>query len=270
MSPPPRTERILSSAASPNPDNARLECSGTWFPANPHGMGEPARPTAPRIGKRPLLAHAMKVLLVDDHALFRAGLRLLLSTIAADMQVLEAATVEQAETLALEHPDLQLCLLDLMLKDEHGLQALQRIKAAAPGVAAVVVSASTDAASVRASLDAGAMSYIPKSMPPEQLTHAMRQVLEGRIYLPEEVMRAELAMPAPATLALSPRQLDVLGGLSRGLPTKLIARELQLSEHTVKEYIAALFQVLGVHNRTEAVIKASRLGIASRFAVPAP
>ena len=83
------------------------------------------------------------------------------------------------------------------------------------------------------------------------------------------VMRAELASPAPAMLVLSPRQVDVLGGLSRGLPTKLIARELQLSEHTVKEYIAALFQVLGVHNRTEAVIKASRLGIASKFSAPA-
>lgn len=205
----------------------------------------------------------MKVLLVDDHALFRAGLRLLLSTIAPEMQVLEAATVAQAEALAAAHPDLRLCLLDLMLKDQHGLLALTQIKSVAPAVAVVVVSASDDQASIRASLDAGAMSFVPKSMAPEMLTLAMRQVLAGQVYLPEDMLLSDAAAsPAMPRPALSPRQLDVLGGLSRGLPTKLIARELQLSEHTVKEYIASLFQSLAVHNRTEAVIKAARLGLA--------
>ncbi|APW38008.1 hypothetical protein RD110_13055 [Rhodoferax koreense] len=204
----------------------------------------------------------MKVLLVDDHALFRAGLRLLLSTIAPDMQVLEAGTVEQVEALAAAHTDLQLCLLDLKLKEQHGLLALNRIKLLAPSVAVVVVSAADDQASIRASLDAGAMSYVPKSMPPEMLTLAMRQVLAGRIYLPEDMLLSEAAASPDTTApALSPRQADVLAGLSRGLPTKIIARELGLSEHTVKEYIAALFQALGVHNRTEAVIKAARLGL---------
>jgi two-component system nitrate/nitrite response regulator NarL len=89
------------------------------------------------------------------------------------------------------------------------------------------------------------------------LTHALQRVLAGAVYLPDQVVSALAATPPPA--ALTPRQQQVLQGLSRGLPTKLIARELDLSEHTVKEYIAIIFQALGVHNRTEAVIKASQL-----------
>ena len=200
----------------------------------------------------------MKILLIDDHALFRAGMRLLLGTIAPDVQVFEASTVGESLVLAQAHPDLQLCLLDLELKQERGLPALGQIKAAAPGVAVVIVSGSEDRATVRACLEAGAMSYIPKSVPSEVFLQALLRVLAGEVFLPPGIGDGDPVSP-PAAPAMTPRQREVLYALSRGLPTKLIARELSLSEYTVKEHIGEVFRILGVHSRTEAVIKASRL-----------
>ncbi len=207
----------------------------------------------------------MKILIVDDHALFRAGLRMLLATIGHKVTCLEAASVADALALIEQNPDLQLCLLDLSLKNEHGLGAIQRIKQSAPQVAVVVVSGADDSATIRSCIDAGAMSFIPKSVAPEILTQALQHVLSGAVYLPDQIMSAMEEMPN--RVQLTPRQQQVLKCLSRGLPTKLIARELELSEHTVKDHIAMLFQALGASNRTEAVIKASQLRLRESFAV---
>ncbi|MGD9943157.1 MAG: response regulator [Burkholderiaceae bacterium] len=205
---------------------------------------------------------AIQILLVDDHALFRAGLRMLCATLQRDVQVLEAATIAEALRLTEAHPQLKLCLLDLALRNEDGIDALSRLKEAAPGVAVVIVSATEESAVIRRCLDAGAMSFIPKSAGPEMLTEALRQVLAGHVYLPQGVTEsAGEAVPRAGMPALTPRQLDVLRALCRGLPTKLIARELDLSEYTVKDHITAIFQSLGVRNRTEAVIRAVRLGL---------
>jgi two-component system, NarL family, nitrate/nitrite response regulator NarL len=207
----------------------------------------------------------VKVLIVDDHALFRAGLRMLLATIGQKVTCLEAASVADALALIGQNPDLQLCLLDLSLKNEHGLGAIQRIKQSAPQVAVVVVSGADDSATIRSCIDAGAMSFIPKSVAPEVLTQALQHVLRGAVYLPDQIVSA--MQEGPSRVQLTPRQTQVLRALSRGLPTKLIARELDLSEHTVKDHIAMLFQALGATNRTEAVIKASQLRLQESFAV---
>lgn len=202
----------------------------------------------------------MDILLVDDHALFRAGLRLLLASLRPDMIVFEASCVEQALALAQEHRDLRLCLLDLALRQEQGLPAIRAIKLASPCAAVVIVSALDDNETVRSCIMAGAMSYIPKSSPPADLTQALTRVLQGDVFLPPTVFSAG-TFASTKVLALTPRQRDVLSGLNRGLPSKLIARELGISEYTVKEYLADLFRLLGVRNRTEAVIKASRLSM---------
>lgn len=199
----------------------------------------------------------MKILLLDDHALFRAGMRLLLGTLGRDALTLEAETIAEALAITAEHPDLQLCLLDLNLRNENGLDALDRIKTAASDVAIVVVSSNDEAALIRQCLDVGAMSFIAKSAPPEVLAEALRYVLAGEIYLPAQLFDEHDMELSP--LVLSPRQRDVLRGLCRGLSTKSIARDLMLSDFTVKDYIASLFRLLNVHNRTEAVIKAGRL-----------
>ncbi len=202
----------------------------------------------------------MKILLVDDHALFRAGLRMLLSTIGAHVATFEAADAGAALALLREQPDIQLCLLDLALKNEAGIDAIERIKEVAPQVAVVVVSGAEDSATIRRCIDAGAMSFIPKSVTPDVLTQALQAVLGGTIYLPEQIQSRIDEVPPAAVLTR--RQLQVLQCLNRGLPNKLISRELGLSEHTVKDHITLIFQALGAHNRTEAVIKASRMNLA--------
>ncbi len=205
------------------------------------------------------LEYIMKILLIDDHALFRAGVRLLLCTLAPEVQIFEVSGVSDAITVAQSHPDLKLCLLDLELKYERGLPALNQIRAVAPEVSVVIVSGSEDRATVQACLDAGAMSYIPKSVPSEILLHALRRVLVGEVFLPPDIIGVGISGSQPIAPSLTPRQREVLYALSRGLSTKLIARELSLSEYTVKEHVAELFRILEVHTRLEAVIKASRL-----------
>ena len=210
----------------------------------------------------------MKILIVDDHALFRAGLRMLLATIGQDTTCLEATTIAEALTLIAQHADIELCLLDLVLKHERGFDAIGRVKALSSSIAIVVVSGAEDSATIRSCIDAGAMSYIPKSVAPEVLTHALQRVLTGAVYLPEQVAST---LESNLTVgSLTPRQQQVLQGLSRGLPTKLIARELALSEHTVKDHITSIFHAFGVRNRTEAVIKASQLERAEPLATAHP
>jgi DNA-binding NarL/FixJ family response regulator len=198
----------------------------------------------------------VKVLIVDDHALFRAGLRMLLSTIGNSVRCLEAGNIADALALITQHPEVQLCLLDLALKNEQGLEAIQRIKDVAPHVAVVVVSGTDDNGTISSCIDAGAMSFISKSATPDVLRQALGHILKGAVYLPDQIISA---MDDAPLSPLTPRQRQVLQALSRGLPNKLIARELGLSENTVKEHIAAVFAALGVRNRTEAVIKASQL-----------
>ena len=181
---------------------------------------------------------------------------MLLTTICHGATTLEAATIADGVALAEQHPDLELCLLDLSLKNENGLTAITSLKEAAPQAAVVVVSSADDSGTIRACLDSGAMSFIPKSLGPDVLTQALQHVLKGTVYLPEQIVEAVEDEPERPTLTT--RQWEVLHCLSRGLPTKLIAREMNLSEHTVKEHIALLFQALGVRNRTEAVIKGSQ------------
>ncbi len=200
----------------------------------------------------------MKILLVDDHALFRAGLVLLLQLKHPGVRILEAAGVMQA-LQQLQQPELpDLCLLDLDLKTQSGLEVLHRARELAPAMAVVIVSAIEHRAGVLACIQAGAMSYIPKSAPPEELSHALDRVLAGEVYLPEEF--AGLVAGAQRTAAsLTRRQREVLVRLNRGLPNKLIARELGISEYTVKDHIAEILRVLGVQNRTQAVIEARNL-----------
>lgn len=200
----------------------------------------------------------MKILLVDDHELFRAGLRLLLLSIDGSMTVLEACGVGEALAATARHPDLQLCLLDLGLKDGGGLDALRQIKSAVPQAAIVVVSALEDTATVYRCIEAGAMSFVPKSAAPRVLTEALQQVLRGAIYFPAQIIDDMPERPSPRPV-LTPRQLAVLGELSLGLPTKLIASRLSISDSTVNEHIALIFRALRVRNRTQAVIAAGRL-----------
>ena len=200
----------------------------------------------------------MNVLLIDDHALFRAGLRLLLIALDGQIQVTESSRAGEALQALRARSDMQLCLLDLDLRTSSGVNLLDQLRALAPAMPVVVVSALDDRPTIRRCIECGAMSFIPKSAPPDVLLAALQRVLAGEVFLPRGI---DLPSTEPLQVALSPRQRDVLARLARGMPAKSIARDLGLSEHTVKEYTAALFLTLGVHNRTEAVIKASQLAL---------
>ena len=200
----------------------------------------------------------MKVLLVDDHALFRAGLVLLLRLKHPGLEIHEAADVAQALDRLCQPACADLCLLDLDLKAGSGLEVLHRARELAPAMAMVIVSATENPTAVLACIQAGAMGYIPKSASPEVLSQALDRVLAGEVFLPDEfaALAAGTARTAPA---LTRRQREVLIRLNRGLPNKLIARELGITEYTVKDHIADILRILGVQNRTQAVIEARHL-----------
>jgi DNA-binding NarL/FixJ family response regulator len=195
------------------------------------------------------------VLLVDDHALFREGLALLLREVDEGVVVRHAASVPQALQRLDEGGRPDLILLDMVLPGEQGLDALKRMREHAEEVPTVVISGAEDPQLVRDCIEAGAMGFIPKASDSRVMTAALRLVLSGGVYLPSLAIHGSpLVAAEPRPLAeLTPRQRDVLMRLVQGKPNKIIARELGISDTTVKTHVSAVLQCLGVHNRTEAV-----------------
>lgn len=219
------------------------------------------------------LGGVMKVLLVDDHALFREGLRLLLQRMDAGFEVLEAGHVDAALRTMAQHPDLALVLLDLGLPDMAGVDALSLMRTQHPGIPVVVISALQDRPCVLEAINRGAMGFIPKSSDSALLTHALRLVLAGGVYIPVSALvdtpePVDTTTPAGLqaqtemlqTLGLSARQIEVLVQMVQGLPNKLIARNLGLSEATVKSHVTATLRALRVANRTQAVLAVGKMG----------
>ena len=213
----------------------------------------------------------MNILLIDDHPLLRGGMRYLLRSLDADLEMDEANDGTQALNLVAART-YDLVLLDLRMPGLNGMDALAALRAAIPGTPLVVLSAEEDPGVVRAAIDAGAMGFIPKSSTPEVLIQALRLVLAQGVYLPATVLDAAYPASAPLSSAdqkpgkgvlpgLTPRQMDVLRCIIKGKPNKVIARELDVSEGTVKAHLSAVFLALGVHNRTEAVYAAAKLGL---------
>jgi DNA-binding NarL/FixJ family response regulator len=214
----------------------------------------------------------MNILLIDDHPLLRGGMRFLLRSFDPDLTMDEAGNVAQALELVAAHR-YDMVLLDLRMPGLNGMNALAALRAAVPGTPLVILSAEDDPAVVRAAIDGGAMGFIPKSSTPEVLIQALRLVLAQGVYLPPVVLDAAYSSsaPAPSSVAaapgdgslpsLTPRQMDVLRRVIRGKSNKVIARELQVSEGTVKAHLSAVFLALGAHNRTEAVYAAAKLGL---------
>jgi DNA-binding NarL/FixJ family response regulator len=214
----------------------------------------------------------MIILLIDDHPLLRGGMRFLLRSLDAGLEMDEASNAAQAlELVATRSYDL--VLLDLKMPGLNGMDALAALRAAVPGTPLVVLSAEDDPAVVRAAIEGGAMGFIPKSSTPEVLIQALRLVLAQGVYLPPAVLERVTTSPARAPSSapigpsdamlpgLTPRQMDVLRCVIRGKPNKVIARELEVSEATVKAHLSAVFLALSAHNRTEAVFAAAKLGL---------
>lgn len=206
----------------------------------------------------------MDILLIDDHALFREGMELVLQRIDPTVTVSHAGTVEAGVRRLQTAPAPGLVLTDLNLPGVRGIEALLRVREANDEVPAVVLAGSEEPALVRRAIDQGAMGYIPKSADSREVARALTLILRGGVYLPSVALSTG---PLPthreaADTHLTPRQRDVLLKLVQGKANKVIARELGISDATVKTHVSALLQTLDVLNRTQAVYAVARLGIA--------
>lgn len=210
----------------------------------------------------------MRVLVVDDHPLFRAGILALLAGLDSTVQAGEAGSVAEAAEQAAAGVDADLVLLDMNLPGVGRIDAIRRIKALFESASVVVVSADDDPWLIRGAIDAGAAGYIPKTTDAALTVQALRLVLAQGVYLPASAVQA-LARPAgppgvpcaAGGVNLSARQQEVLCRLLQGKPNKAIARELDIAEGTVKAHLWSIYQALGVSSRAQALYRAHELGL---------
>jgi DNA-binding NarL/FixJ family response regulator len=210
----------------------------------------------------------MLVLMLDDHVMFLQGLKNLLGVLAPALRVETVADLSHALQL-MQLTNFDLVLLDWHLADNDGETSLRRLRDAGCTARVVVLSGETSGPLIRRTVELGAAGFIPKKFSSEMMLTALGQVLAGRIFLPAEALAHAGAAEAPGTSidadprfsALTPRQIDAYLAAARGLPNKLIARQLGIAESTVKTHLSAVYAALGVRNRTEAAYQASRDGL---------
>jgi two-component system NarL family response regulator len=207
----------------------------------------------------------LRVVLVDDHQLFREGMR---GVLEADGMVVvgEGADGQQAVALARElQPDV--LVMDLRLRASSGLDALRSVLKANPEMSTVVVTVSAERADVLDALAAGARGYLLKDTTVDQLAIGVRQAAEGQIVISSALagaLRTHMRAGARAEddrLALTPREQAVLRLMADGADNVAIGRELSISPHTVKQYVKSIFEKLGVRSRVQAAVHAVRVGL---------
>lgn len=205
----------------------------------------------------------MKILIADDHALFRQGMIYILGEMDQETEVLQASTSRQAIQLARDNQDLALILMDLRMPDMDGVDAMRVILNSVSTVPVVILTASERLADMKQALDAGAMGYVAKSVAPAIMISALQLVLSGGLYIPPALVQCgeHTDLSGLARSRLTPRQTEVLCLLVDGQANKEIARYLKLSEATVKAHISSIFKVLNVSNRTQAALLAKKAGL---------
>ena len=218
-------------------------------------------------------SRTLRLLVVDDHPLFRVGLWHLLNQLADNIQIVEASNVDQAKAQLADGSTFDIVLVDLLMPGMEGFDNLKEICQMVGQAPVVVVSVKERAEDVRGAIDAGAMGYIPKSSSPQVLVQALKLVLSGGVYLPPHLLGVahsvpdawsesrESVEPAPTGPLgrLTPRQRQVLSLLAEGKSNKEIASELGLAAGTVKIHVSSIFKALNVNNRTLAVIAANEM-----------
>lgn len=201
-----------------------------------------------------------RIVIADDHPLFRAALASAVARAAPQAVLAECAALAEARTLLAAGPT-DLLLLDLKLSDCEGFAGLLAVRAEFPAVPVVVVSASEDAATVRSALAFGASGFIPKSAGLPEMVEAIQAVLAGDAWAPPVPDEADGEDMEARIAALTPSQLRILVGLQQGRLNKQIAYDLGVTEATIKAHLTGVFRKLGVQNRTQAVIAAQALGV---------
>jgi DNA-binding NarL/FixJ family response regulator len=220
----------------------------------------------------------LKILIVDDHPMMTDALATTLKLVTPGAHVIIESTLRRACVYLQEQPGTELCLLDLTLPDAQNFSGLDAVREQFPTLPVVVISADRTPSVILECLNRGAVGYVPKSATREVLMSALKLVSNGGIYVPPEAVAKvpvqlpsglnQLASPnaeptrrAMTSLGLTQRQQDVLKLILIGAPNKIICRELDLAEGTVKVHVSAVLRSLGAANRTQAVVAASRLGL---------
>lgn len=206
----------------------------------------------------------MKILLADDHPLFREGIKPLLHKLDAQVEIIEAKDYPSAFEAAHRTDDLDLALMDLYMPGMAGMDGIARFRAAFPGVPVIILSASEQPDDIQHLLSAGALGYITKASPSEVILGALRLVLAGGVYLPPTLLDNREPPEAQAEIAkqkasLTVRQLEVLRELAQGKSNRQIGEALNVTEGTVKIHLASIFRLLNVANRSEALLLAQKM-----------
>lgn len=198
----------------------------------------------------------LKILIIDDHSLFREGLSHVLNELTDTVNILQASDYEHALQHLSQNPDLELVLLDLNIPGKDGFAVLESFGEKNPTLPVVIVSGSNQCSDVKRAIDSGAVGYIPKESTGKVMLSALKLILAGGIYAPPELMQYEATdkqMTDYNSLGLTNRQSEVLALLVEGYSNKKIANSLNLAEPTVKMHVTAILKALGVSNRTQAV-----------------
>jgi DNA-binding NarL/FixJ family response regulator len=215
--------------------------------------------------ERPLSeSGAYRLVIADDHPLFRGALREAVAGLFDSGDIAEAGSFDDIVSLLDRGHEMDLILLDLAMPGVRGFSGLLYLRAQYPSVPVVVVSANDDPVVIRRCMDFGASGFIPKKLGIEMMRTAISSVLAGGVWTPPDLdlnggSDAETGALLTRLATLTPQQVRVLMMLSEGLLNKQIAYELSVSEATIKAHVSAILQKLRVENRTQAVIAAAKI-----------
>ncbi|MCD6026662.1 MAG: DNA-binding response regulator [Solimicrobium sp.] len=202
------------------------------------------------------------VLIIEDHPLYRDALIPLLEEVFDDSKVMAATSAEEGLSLAAKLPNLRLILLDLNLPGLCGREAVAAFYQSYPRAITIVISSSEDRRDVSASLRAGARAFISKHVSRTVMLDTIHRALSGKLSNPEWVRPSHQSVVVDEqTLPLNQRQLGILTLLARGCTNREIAAQVGLAEITVKQHITVIFRVLGVENRSQALLAIRRFGL---------
>ena len=205
-----------------------------------------------------------RFVIADDHPLFRGALKEAVANLYGAVQIYEAGSFDELQTLLDREAEMDLVLLDLAMPGVRGFSWLLYLRAQFPGIPVLIVSATEEPDVIRRCMEFGASGFLPKTLAVETVREAVRRVLAGEVWTPPDVDLSGGADKTTRDLVqrlstLTPQQVRVLMMLSEGLLNKQIAYELGVSEATVKAHVSAILQKLGVESRTQAVIAAAKL-----------
>jgi DNA-binding NarL/FixJ family response regulator len=200
-----------------------------------------------------------RVLLIDDHALFRTGLRMILNAGIENLEIAQAGSLEEATRDTIEAP--AIVLLDIRLQGLNGLEGIALLGRKWPQAAIVVLSSDATPSIVRSALERGAVAFVSKADSADRILEVIRRLQQGLPVTPTGHLPAGAHGSALTRQLLTPRQCEVLDLLCQGLSNRVIGQRLKLSEHTVRGHVQALLAALQVSSRSEAGYAARRIGL---------